>query len=63
MDTMHTPIVIELSRMSAHPDADLPSAAPRAPHTRRAVRASRRRQTNREPARPARAGFFMGGRS
>jgi hypothetical protein len=27
MDTMQTPIVNELSRLSAHPDADLPSAA------------------------------------
>jgi hypothetical protein len=63
MDTMHTPIVNELTRMSAHPDADPPSAAPRGPQTRRPVRVIGQRQPNREPVRPARAEFFTGGRS
>jgi hypothetical protein len=45
MDTMQTPIVNELSRMSAHPGADLPSARLRGPQTLRPVRASRREGT------------------
>src|SRR4029453_9786522 len=49
MDTMQTPIVIELSRMSAHPDANPPSAGTRGPQTWRSVRGSRRRRTNATP--------------
>jgi hypothetical protein len=63
MDPMQTPIVIELSRMSAHPDADLPWAGMRGPQTWRSVRGSRRGRTNRTPGRPARPGVFTGGRS
>src|SRR5215216_7624641 len=58
MDTMQTPVVIELSRMSAHPDADLASAGMRGPQTWRSVRASRRGRTNRTPGHPARPGVY-----
>jgi hypothetical protein len=63
MDTMQTPIVIELSRMSAHPDAAVASAGMRGPQTWRSVRGSRRGRTNRTPGRPARPGVYTGGRS
>jgi hypothetical protein len=63
MDTMQTPIVTELSRLSAHPAAALPWAGLRGLQPRRTVRASRRERTNREPDRPARAEVFTGGRS
>jgi hypothetical protein len=63
VDTMQTPVVIELSRTSARPDADLASAGMRGPQAWRSVRASRPGRTNRTPGRPARPGVYTGGRS
>jgi hypothetical protein len=63
MDIMQTPIVNELSRMSAHPAPDLPSAGLRGPQTWRAVRARRRARIDRQPGRRAGTGTFTGGRS
>jgi hypothetical protein len=63
MDIMETPIVNELSRMSAHPAPDLPPAGFRGPQTWRRVRTPRAARTDRQPYRGATDGAFTGGRS
>jgi hypothetical protein len=63
MDAMQTPIVNELSRMSAHVHADLFWGGLRRTQTSRPVRASRRGRTDRGPRRPPLTKVFSGGRS
>jgi hypothetical protein len=63
MDTMQTPVVNELSRMSAYRLGGLPCAELRGPQTWRPVRAFSRGPIDREPTRRPLPEDFTGGRT